>query len=420
MSALDCSGEVGDWPGCASSSEDHLVGQFSGSSDFQARPMIDSTEPMPPNYDMSATISHSGVMTNEGPLAVAFNMTCSSLLQNLTSRALNGTIPPILDDIWPVVDEIERRGLLAAEMVERYISILGAKLIVVYTDYAPLALSYFSQLRRETSAKFLRLWYHPAIGPAVLTLHSQTLLAWRNVQDATIKGWSIASSVHLPDVHKKQFMAIVALLSELAQRHWLMLVVVFVVISLLLMLLPRLRALKLFLLGLKDARVLVLGLDNSGKSTLLLMLKDNRVAIPNRTMAPNRVRLRLDSTRLVAIDMGGSDAARSRHPWEAMYSKSVTGVIFVVDASDTNPNRLEKTRRELQALLSTAELCPTVPVLVLGNKIDLGAAMSEAQLRELLGLNPPGQHERVLVCMCSMVHKMGYGDGLRWLIDHRT
>jgi len=413
MSDLECS--VGQCSGGVGQHHD-----VSSDGDFLARPMIDATEPMAPNYDMSATISHSDGMTNEGPLAVAIKMTCSSLLQNFTSRALNGTIPPILDDIWPVVDEIERRGLLAVEMFERYISTLCAKLIVFYTDFEPLAMSYYSQLRRETSAEFLRLWYHPAIGLAVSTLHSHTLLAWTRIQDATMHVWAIASSVRLPDVHKKQLISIVALLSELAQRHWLMLVVVSVFISLLLMLLPRLRALKVFMLGLKDARVLVLGLDNSGKSTLLLMLKDNRVAIPNRTMAPNRVRLRLDSTRLVATDMGGSDVARSRHPWEAMYSKSVTGVIFVVDASDTNPSRLEKTRCELQALLISAELSPTVPVLVLGNKIDLGAAMSEAQLRERLGLSPSGQHERVRVCMCSMVHKMGYGDGLRWLIDRRT
>ena len=59
-----------------------------------------------------------------------------------------------------------------------------------------------------------------------------------------------------------------------------------------------------------------------------------------------------------------------------------------------------------------------VPVLVLGNKIDLGSALSEAELVEKLGLR--AGDPRVRVCMCSLVHRMGFGDGLRWLIAEDT
>ncbi len=66
-----------------------------------------------------------------------------------------------------------------------------------------------------------------------------------------------------------------------------------------------------------------------------------------------------------------------------------------------------------------------VPFLILGNKIDLGSACSEEELRENLGLyetygkETGGERQPNLrpveVYMCSVVRKVGYGDGFTWL-----
>lgn len=214
-------------------------------------------------------------------------------------------------------------------------------------------------------------------------------------------------------------------------------------------------------LGYRDAKVLILGPDNSGKTTLMLMLKEGRVVIPTRTKAPNRTELVLGHTRLRAIDLGGHETARAAHPWEKFMDKTVGVVIFVVDAAA--PARLPQARRELAAILQSDALGSRVPVVVLGNKIDLGVAMSEADLRAGLGLeedaasngglgrvavamaaaataaaaattgaavaaggdgerSPAGKGSEgprpVKVFMCSFVHKMGYGEGLVWMIDN--
>ncbi len=65
-----------------------------------------------------------------------------------------------------------------------------------------------------------------------------------------------------------------------------------------------------------------------------------------------------------------------------------------------------------------------VPFLVLGNKIDLGSAPSEEDLRYQLGLYETYGKEKadksptirpIELYMCSVVRKMGYGDGFKWL-----
>jgi hypothetical protein len=72
-----------------------------------------------------------------------------------------------------------------------------------------------------------------------------------------------------------------------------------------------------------------------------------------------------------------------------------------------------------QALLASEELA-SVPFLILGNKIDIGRATSEEDLRDQLGLfETYGKDARVRdpnvrpieLYMCSVVRKIGYGDG---------
>eukprot|EP01034_Spumella_vulgaris_P022096 gene22096-28195_t len=81
-------------------------------------------------------------------------------------------------------------------------------------------------------------------------------------------------------------------------------------------------------------------------------------------------------------------------------------------------------KKELDSLLLAEELA-NVPFLVLGNKIDLGSAPSEEDLRYQLGLYETYGKEAkgdkthtirpIELYMCSVVRKMGYGDGFKWL-----
>ena len=170
----------------------------------------------------------------------------------------------------------------------------------------------------------------------------------------------------------------------------------------------------------KSANIIFLGLDNAGKTTMLYMLQSDRFTQTDSTMHPHQAEVTIGNNRFNSYDLGGH--VQARKTWSD-YCGTVDGIIFMVDAADTD--RLKEAKTELDSLLAMPEL-QNVPFVVFGNKVDKKGSLKEDELRECLGLlyhqtygkDPARKNEGarpVEVFMCSVVRRVGYAEGFQWL-----
>ncbi|EQC28825.1 ADP-ribosylation factor [Saprolegnia diclina VS20] len=163
------------------------------------------------------------------------------------------------------------------------------------------------------------------------------------------------------------------------------------------------------LVSTRDTRLLMLGLDAAGKTTILYKLKLGDVVTTIPTIGFNVETLDVKGFHCTVWDIGGQDRIRSlwRH-----YYQNTSAIVFVVDANDVN--RMDEARHELHALLSSDELQNAV-VLVYANKQDLPQAMSAANITEALGLR--SMQRPWFVQACCATSGDGLHEGLHWLVN---
>jgi ADP-ribosylation factor-like protein 1 len=203
---------------------------------------------------------------------------------------------------------------------------------------------------------------------------------------------------------------------------------------------------KLFesLFGSKEVRILILGLDNAGKTTILYRLQnesDEAVqTIPTigfnvETLQYKNIKVRRWSATIRFIllrtqynaqyihtvsllssinqfqvwDLGGQTSIR---PYWRCYYPNTDAIIFVVDSADTE--RMPVARGELAAMLEEEDLASAI-LLVFANKQDQKGAMNAEQISDALGL-PEVRNRQWSIQETSALKGKGLFEGFDWLV----
>ncbi|XP_068156004.1 ADP-ribosylation factor-like protein 3 [Drosophila tropicalis] len=138
------------------------------------------------------------------------------------------------------------------------------------------------------------------------------------------------------------------------------------------------------LLGIRsqESNILVLGLDNAGKSTLIAQLINDQCNYPLMpTLEPHEIHTSIKEARVCLWDLSGH--IQKRMLWSNYYENK-KAVIYVIDGKDAS--RLSEARCALCDLILNDHL-QQVPLLIVANKQDLGSAISSSMMSYLLGLD---------------------------------
>merc|ERR1719413_276086 len=125
--------------------------------------------------------------------------------------------------------------------------------------------------------------------------------------------------------------------------------------------------------GTTEMRILMVGLDAAGKTTILYKFKLGEVVTTIPTIGFNVETVEYKNLNFTVWDVGGQD--RIRKLWRH-YFQGTNGVIYVVDSNDRD--RIEDAREELTKMLNEDEMRDAV-LLVLANKQDLPNSMTASE-----------------------------------------
>jgi ADP-ribosylation factor-like protein 5B len=162
------------------------------------------------------------------------------------------------------------------------------------------------------------------------------------------------------------------------------------------------------LFQMQDLKVVIVGLNNAGKTSILYKLLLNESIETRPTIGSNVEEVLYKNIKFVMWDVGGQESLRPT--WISYYSDTSV-IIFVVDSTDRD--RLPISKQELFLMLNSERLSKA-KILVFANKQDLKGSMTAAEVSEFLSLTQIKNHDWQIQ-PCSAVTGGGLEEGMEWI-----
>ncbi|KAI5192178.1 hypothetical protein NECID01_1833 [Nematocida sp. AWRm77] len=175
-------------------------------------------------------------------------------------------------------------------------------------------------------------------------------------------------------------------------------------------------------------KVLMVGLDNAGKTTVLYTFQSKCHASITETAIPtvgfNVENIKIGNVTITVWDIGGQKKIRTL--W-GFYADGLSGLVYVIDIEDKE--RWKHAVEELKKILDkgTDGACSRkYPVLILANKMDKipESEINEMQESLIRNLSPnqlfSGRPWRMVLCSAKNGRLEDITEGFSWLASHLT
>eukprot|EP00892_Ulva_mutabilis_P011607 jgi/Ulvmu1/8819/UM048_0075.1 len=162
------------------------------------------------------------------------------------------------------------------------------------------------------------------------------------------------------------------------------------------------------LFGNQEMRVVMLGLDSAGKTTILYKLHIGEILSTVPTIGFNVEKVQYKNVVFTVWDVGGQEKLR---PLWKHYFNNTDALIFVVDTADRD--RLKNAAEEFKRILADP-LMRNSAILIFANKQDLPGAYSTAEVTDAFQLSSL-QGRKWHVQSSVATRGEGLYEGLDWL-----
>jgi small GTP-binding protein len=159
----------------------------------------------------------------------------------------------------------------------------------------------------------------------------------------------------------------------------------------------------------KQVRILMVGLDAAGKTTIMYKLKMNETVKTIPTIGFNVETMEYKKLKMVMWDVGGQN--KIMELWKHYY-EGTDALIYVIDSSDTE--RLELNYETIHNIVQDPDL-EKACLLIYANKQDLKQALSPSELVEKLQLQKLKMKWNIQGA--SAVSGQGLTEGLDWVAE---